>query len=78
MGEMKFFAYDNNHGFERFRTAEEARLWASSSIAQEKKTAFDQGEWSDDVDQLCWGEIKQVAVFRRCDFELDNIEVIDE
>lgn len=56
----KYFAYSNDHGFERFSTAEEAEQFAQWLLDQYREDSHDEG-WSEDVGSVCWGELKQNA-----------------
>lgn len=55
----KYFAYHPDAGFYTYPTAElakeDAELWI-----EEYREAADDG-WSEDVENICWGEIKQQA-----------------
>jgi len=56
----KFFSYSpNGSGLGFHSTAEEARAAAESELDQERDLA---GEgWSEEVGQICWGEVRQFA-----------------
>jgi len=53
----KFFMYDPDSGFETYETAEEARCAAYDAIDYYRGESVD--GWPDEVEQVCWGEIKQ-------------------
>lgn len=63
MGERKvkkYFGYDPENGFETFHTAEEAKNYAQGSIDDYRGISCD--GWSEEVENVCWGEINQVSV----------------
>ncbi|XKM12703.1 hypothetical protein RCS94_06650 [Orbaceae bacterium ac157xtp] len=63
----KYFSYDpDDWGFELHETAEQAKARANKSIPD----YLDDG-WDDSVEQVCWGEIKEIAT-------KINIEHVDE
>lgn len=49
----KFFAYDENVGFDLFDTADEAKKYAQESIDEYRAEAGD--GWADEVEHVCWG-----------------------
>lgn len=53
----RFFMYDPESGFETYETAEQAKSAAEDAIDWYRGEAVD--GWSDEVEQVCWGEIKQ-------------------
>ena len=56
---VKYFSYDpNGDGFTIHNNADEAQKAAENALAEEEKNCVDQG-WSDEVTQICWGEIIQ-------------------
>lgn len=57
----KYFAYSADSGFELFDTQVEAEAAAESIIAGYLEDAFD-GGWDEDVESVCWGEVKQHTV----------------
>ena len=57
-----YFAYDpNGDGFMTFNTESEARKYAHAILQMEREYAYDEGEWSEDVDGVCWGKIIENA-----------------
>ncbi len=56
----KYFCYCTDHGFETFNTEDEAKKSAQESIDVFRDYAKD--GWDENVDQICWGEIKQQTV----------------
>ena len=57
MGAYKFFMFDPDNGFETYKTAEEAKAAADEAIHYYREDACD--GWPEEVEQVCWGEIKQ-------------------
>lgn len=55
----KYFAYDIECGFELFETADEAESYAQEQIDCFREEATE--GWSESVETVCWGELKQVA-----------------
>jgi len=53
----KFFSYCPDAGFETHDTVEEAKKAADDSIDYFRDNAVD--GWSEEVDQVCWGEVKE-------------------
>ena len=60
MSNFKYFGYDPNSGFELFETEEQAKNYAEEAISYYRGDACD--GWSEEVDQVCWGELKQETV----------------
>jgi hypothetical protein len=54
---MKWFSYDPETGIEFHETEEEAKRLAEECLDEHRNNAVD--GWSEDVYQLCWGEIKE-------------------
>lgn len=78
----KYFSYDpNDIGFELHETAEQAKARASECI----RDYLDDG-WDDAVEEVCWGEVKEIATKTNirpdstgeydylCDYELQQLE----
>lgn len=57
---FKYFGYDPECGFELFENAEQAKKYAEDAIAGYRDYACD--GWSEEVDQVCWGELIQHTV----------------
>lgn len=58
---MRYFSYDpNGNGFELHKTGEEAKKVADDALGYERGEASE--GWDDNVDQICWGELKQRVV----------------
>lgn len=57
---FKYFGYDPECGFETFETAEQAKQYADDAIACYRGEACD--GWSEEVDRVCWGELRQHSV----------------
>lgn len=55
--EPTFFAYSSDHGFETYKTAPEAKDAAGNMIDD---FLFD--GWDEEVNSVCWGEVKGNAV----------------
>lgn len=53
----KWFGYCPESGFEVFDSEEKARKYAEDSLGWFRGEAGD--GWDEQVDQICWGEIKQ-------------------
>jgi hypothetical protein len=72
----RFFCYCPNCGFDTFDTAEEAQKMAQASLAEAADNANSDG-WDENIDQLCWGELTEMAVMTNqrppepedCDFD---------
>jgi hypothetical protein len=61
---MKYFSYDpEGDGFTLHATAEEAQKAAEADLSCYRDNASE--GWSDSVDQVCWGELKQKALMVR-------------
>ncbi len=86
MSKLRFFAYCPDDGFDVFETAEQAKAAAEQWIDSYRGDAVD--GWSEEVDQVCWGEIREKAtqVGRRpateedvtscdyfCDYQLQRV-----
>ena len=59
----KYFAYDQDHGFETFETENEAIEWSQDTIDSYRDNSAGQ-EWDEAVSYVVWGEIKQHTVGR--------------
>ena len=58
---MKYFSYDpEGDGFTIHKTAEEAQKHAENDLDCHREFACE--GWSDSVEQVCWGEIKESTV----------------
>jgi len=57
---MKYFSYHPESGFQLHETEELAKQCAINYLAVEREEAYE--GWSDYVDQIFWGEIKQHVV----------------
>jgi hypothetical protein len=56
----KYFSYDPEAGFETHDSEEKAKAAAAESLQDYRDNA---GEgWDELVEQVCWGEIKQITV----------------
>ena len=58
----KFFSYDPDDGFELHATADEAKERAQGAIDLYREEASD--GWPEEVDGVCWGEVRQQATER--------------
>ena len=57
---MKYFSYDpEGDGFTLHATAEEAQKHAENDLACHRDNASE--GWSDSVEHVCWGEVKQTT-----------------
>jgi len=52
-----FFSYGSEHGFEQYKTTEEAIEAAEAAIDDYRGEACD--GWSEEVDSICWGIVLQ-------------------
>lgn len=52
----RFFAYDPGCGFQEYETGMEAHNAAKSAIDEYRNEAG--MEWPEDVEHVCWGEIR--------------------
>jgi len=50
---------ETGDGIEFKDTEEEAKKLAAESLEFWKKRARTEGEWDDEVDRVCWGEIRE-------------------
>lgn len=75
----RFFAYCPDIGAVWHETAEEAAQDAAMRIAGYRSAANDDGEWSDDVEEVFWGELKGRAIAKvdanGTDYSLESIDV---
>lgn len=62
--EKPYFVYDQEAGFERFATEEEAKEAAEALISAYRKSALDFG-WDESSDTVCWGIISEHVVMRK-------------
>ncbi|MBE5528411.1 hypothetical protein A9J41_12950 [Laribacter hongkongensis] len=54
-GLLRFFAYDNEVGFERFNTEVEAKKFVQDSIDEYRGEAAE--GWPEEVENICWGVV---------------------
>ncbi|QHJ79642.1 MAG: hypothetical protein [Caudoviricetes sp.] len=52
-----YFTYSSDHGFDEYKTEEEAKQAAEGMIQD-----FLVDGWSEEVTSVCWGKIEQHAV----------------
>ncbi|TXI25566.1 MAG: hypothetical protein E6Q67_00835 [Roseateles sp.] len=76
----RFFAYCPDIGAVWHETAEDAAQDAAMRIAGYRSAANDDGEWSDDVEEVYWGELKGRAIAKAdangTDYSLESIDVV--
>lgn len=70
----KFFAHDPECGTDFYKTADEARKAAEESIAEYRHHAHHDGEWNEEVEQVCWG----VAIEQAASFEIGDEDEVNE
>jgi len=58
---MNRFFVDTGDGVHFVGTEEEARKLAAGCLAEFRECARLEGEWRDEVDSICWGEIRETA-----------------
>ncbi len=63
---FRYFAYDPNDCCQLFKTKEEAIEFCKKALETYHEECYDDG-WDEDVELLCWGEIKEIATI--CDVE---------
>jgi hypothetical protein len=73
----KYFAYDSEDGLIIFATKEEAIDYCNRTIEGIREDCSG-SEWSDFVESVCWGELKQYAKEvdmgdYGCDYKLTDI-----
>lgn len=56
---MGRFFVDTGDGIHFLNTEEEAKSEAEKALAFWRDKAGCDGEWDDNVDQICWGEIRE-------------------
>ncbi|THJ45087.1 hypothetical protein [Aeromonas veronii] len=75
-----YFAYDPENGFKNFKTQEEAIAFANAAIDNYREDSAD--GWDELVEQVCWGDIKQMAKVKEpqpvaqecgCDYALSDL-----
>ena len=57
----RFFVDTGDDGVEFVDTEKEARERAAECLEQQRTAARIEGEWRDEVDSICWGEIRETA-----------------
>jgi len=74
----KWFSYDGDgDGCTTHETAEQARQAAVEALQHEGALAIEDGEWGKRVGEICWGEIREVAVPVECGTDHKGRECID-
>jgi hypothetical protein len=75
---MKRFFVDTGDGVHYVSTEEEARKLAAGCLAEFRECARLEGEWRDEVESVCWGELRQSATaFSVGDNEGVDFQMID-
>jgi hypothetical protein len=57
----RFFSFAQPDGIAWHDTAEEAREGANEALKGEREHCLLDGYWSDEVTEICWGEVREVA-----------------
>ena len=57
-----WFSYDDCEGFKTHKTEEEAREFAQGSLDSERDSCRWNEEWSDEVNEICWGKVIEKVV----------------
>lgn len=58
----RFFSYDpDDASIVLWDSEQDARESAEATLKQWRNFANANGEWNDDADHICWGEVKQIA-----------------
>lgn len=57
-----FFSFAQPDGIAWHDTAEEAREGALEALRMEREHCLLDGYWSDEVTEICWGEVREVTV----------------
>jgi hypothetical protein len=74
----KFFSYDGDgDGYVTHETAEQARQAAVAALQHEAALAIENGGWGERVGEICWGEIRELAVPVECGVNWEFEECID-
>jgi hypothetical protein len=70
----KYFSYDPYDGFELYDTEDEAKAATQRVLDIEREEARE--GWSEDVDKICWGEVRQhvVETMRRPRTDADHVD----
>ncbi|MFA5355281.1 MAG: hypothetical protein WC302_00885 [Candidatus Paceibacterota bacterium] len=59
---MLYFSYDpNGLGLSYHDSADEAKAAAENAIEQERENCDDDPGWSENVNEICWGIVQEVA-----------------
>ena len=64
MKRYEYFCYDPATGLETFETKSQAKQAAKKAIDRYRYESFNDF-WSEDVEEVCWGKIEQIAKGRR-------------
>ena len=57
-----YFSYNADDGFTLHKTAVEARYEAVEALEFERGEAKVNGEWNEDVEEICWGKVAERVV----------------
>lgn len=76
----KYFAYNQEYGFETFETLVGAEKWANDILVEERGEAAE--GWNEDIlDNMCFGEIskmvEQVGTDKKIRFDGELVECVD-
>lgn len=78
---LKWFSYDTDGGIMFHASAKEA-----SKAAQRAIEDYLDGEWAEEVESVCWGQVLQIAEMKNkrpdpdgtydyiCDYELETVK----
>ena len=57
-----WFSYDECEGFKTHKTEAKAREYAQYALESERDSCAWNEEWSDVVDEICWGKVIEKVV----------------
>lgn len=69
----KYFSYSDDAGFELHSTIDEAKLASEQNFNWYEECATDNGEWPNEVESVCYGELVGLAVDMGEDYKLIDL-----
>lgn len=70
---QKYFSYSDDAGFELHSTIDEAKLASEQNFNWYEECAMDDGEWPEEVESVCYGELVGAVVDADDAFELRDV-----
>lgn len=77
MAAEAWFTWDKEDGFNIHTTEQHAKEYAEWLIEKWRDHAREEGEWAEEVEDVCYGRITHMTHAQRVEYEGDNCETVD-